>query len=131
MGFCSQFKALFKKNFIVWYRNLSGSLCEILFPVILMLIVVIVRNLVSDEEIGAKSYFEDARFSYYFDKATKIKTQGNIYYPDNSPMWLGLSPAVPFASCLAYDLTAVAFVGDSSITAGLKAELFQTSLLSP
>lgn len=124
MGFCSQFKALLKKNFIVWYRNLCGSLCELLFPVILMLIIVLVRNLVSDEEIDARNYIGSGKLGYYFDKDTKLKTEGDLYMPDNDNPWLGLSPAAPFASCLEFEFYQIAFVGDSTLMEGLKKQLF-------
>lgn len=38
------YKALMKKNFINWKRTPCGSLCEILCPVLLMLILVLARS---------------------------------------------------------------------------------------
>lgn len=129
MGFCSQFKALFKKNFMVWYRNLCGSLCELIFPVILMLIIVLVRNLISDEDVGARSYLGSGKFSYYYDQATQLHLGPDIFQPD-SPDWLGLSRGAPFASCIYFQLRVVAFVGDTTVTQGLWNQLSTTGRVS-
>ena len=37
------FKALLKKNIIVWKRNVCCSLCELMCPVFLMFIIVLIR----------------------------------------------------------------------------------------
>lgn len=52
------FCALMKKNWIVWKRNLFGSICEIICPIILMAILAIARLLVTSSEIAATSNME-------------------------------------------------------------------------
>jgi ATP-binding cassette subfamily A (ABC1) protein 3 len=43
MGAIRHFNALLRKNFIVWKRNVCCSLCELMCPVFLMLIIVFIR----------------------------------------------------------------------------------------
>ena len=43
MGSFRHFKALLRKNTIVWKRNICCSLCELMCPVFLMLIIVFIR----------------------------------------------------------------------------------------
>lgn len=44
-----QLKALMNKNLIIMKRNLCATLCELLFPIILMILLVLVRKLVKIE----------------------------------------------------------------------------------
>ena len=44
MGFWSQYRALMFKNWILWKRKLFGSLCELLFPIGLMIVVYLIRT---------------------------------------------------------------------------------------
>ena len=46
MGFCSHTKALLKKEWLLWKRNLVRSVIEILIPWALMVIIVILRDVV-------------------------------------------------------------------------------------
>jgi len=45
-----QLKALMKKNLILMKRNWCSSLCELLFPIILMLLLVWVRQQIKVDE---------------------------------------------------------------------------------
>jgi len=45
-----QLKALIKKNLILKKRNWCSSLCELLFPIILMMLIVWIRGLIKVEE---------------------------------------------------------------------------------
>ncbi len=45
----SHFKALSKKNWIVWKRNLFGSICELMCPLVLMSILVLTRHLIKKD----------------------------------------------------------------------------------
>lgn len=111
MGFCSQFRALFKKNFIAWHRSLCGSLCELLFPVVLMFIIVLVRYLVPDKTMPARNYQGDNTFAYYFDNTADTST------------WLGLSKGQPFGTCMYYKRFVFAIVAPNDIYTGLKNQL--------
>ncbi len=53
MSSCDQLQALMKKNFILIKRNYCTSLCEILFPIILMLLMVVIKGLfkITDAEL--------------------------------------------------------------------------------
>ena len=113
MGFCSQFKALFKKNFIVWRRNLLCSLCELLFPVILGLILVLVRNLVDNETIVAKSYIGECSYGHYFDENINLQNTG-------TGNWMGLCPGSPFSVCLRLGRTILGVVADDATYAQLQ-----------
>lgn len=91
-----------------------------------MLIIVLVRNLVPDEEVDAKRYIGSGKLGYYFDKDTKLKTTPNFYEPETTNLWLGLSPAAPFGSCLQFGFNRIALVGEPGLMNGLKQQLFDT-----
>ena len=122
MGFCSQFKALFKKNLILWYRNLCGSLCEILFPVVLMFLIVLVRKLVNDEDVQAQSYIESPGLSYYYDQTVKT----NLTKNSTGTPQMGLYPGNPFTSCVGFNRLRFAFVGNHPLYSKI-----EEALLSP
>jgi hypothetical protein len=44
---CGQLKALFKKNFIYAKRNCCSTICEIVFPMILIILIVFVRRAIT------------------------------------------------------------------------------------
>ena len=121
MGFCSQFKALFKKNLILWYRSLVGSICELLFPVILILLVVIVRNLVSNQDFQTQSYIFQPGGSYYYNQTVTMSPNATS---NISTMNSGLFPGSAFSICLMYKRTIIAFVGSSKLYPGLRNDLF-------
>lgn len=123
MGFCSQFKALFKKNFILWYRNLCGSLCEVLFPVLLGFILVFVRNVVTNDVIAAKSYVNDCSHAYYFDDSTTTAAA-------SSASWLGLCSAAPFTACIKLNRKVIGVVADNTVYNLLEAGFLQPTLSS-
>jgi hypothetical protein len=43
------FKALTRKNWISWKRNLAGSICEIACPVMFMMVLLILRQTIKKE----------------------------------------------------------------------------------
>lgn len=126
-SFCNQFTALFKKNITLWYRNLCGSLCEILFPFVLMFIIVIVRFLVANKDYAEESYITNSDFSFFYDETTKTFPES---YPkkvlDPATYRLSLPPGNPFTECMKYNRYSIAFVGDDDLR--LKVEKF---LFSP
>ena len=124
MAFGAQFKALLKKNFILWYRNMCGSVCEILLPVILIFIIVIVRKLVPTESIAAQSYVSRAGLAYYMEDTLKF---GHNYSLDANPYKMGLYPGTPFLSCLYFKRPYIVFVGQHALYDRLKADLFSSS----
>ncbi len=51
------YKALMKKNFINWKRTPCGSICEILCPVMLMLILWYARTKSDPDQFADSSYY--------------------------------------------------------------------------
>ena len=120
MGFCSQFKALFKKNFIVWRRSLFGSLCELLFPVILILLFYIIKVTTTEETYSEKSYIGDCKYSYYFDGNDKTDAS----FSNSGAKWMGLCKGNPFTSCIEYGRPIFGIVtDDNTIYSQLEAAL--------
>ena len=52
--------------------------------------------------------------AYYFDSDTKIQIEPPPFAPESDTKWLGLSQAVPFASCLTFGLKRIGYVGSYS-----------------
>lgn len=77
---CSQFNALFKKNFILMKRNCFSSCCQILFPVIMFMFISFIRKSLESDDIEFKG--TDTEF---------IKNQSSIYptYNNNSYIDVG------------------------------------------
>jgi hypothetical protein len=51
MSQCWQLKALMKKNYILMKRSCCASICEIFFPVFLMLMISLIRRSIKKEEL--------------------------------------------------------------------------------
>ena len=110
MSFCSQFRALFKKNFILWRRNLCGSLCELLFPIILILLFYFIKTSVDEENKPEKSYIGDCQYSYYFDGNDKTDAD----FSNSGAKWMGLCKGNPFTSCIQYERSIFGIVTDDN-----------------
>ncbi len=54
------FKALSKKNYIVWKRNLVSSICELMCPIILMSVLLWARTQIEKELIEETSLLDQA-----------------------------------------------------------------------
>ena len=52
MSSCDQLQALMTKNFILMKRNCCATLCEIFFPIILMILLALVKSIFSTTDIG-------------------------------------------------------------------------------
>ena len=66
MGKCFRhFKALMRKNFIVWYRNPGCASVEIIAPIILMAALWIIRNQVPVTSIDKDGMFSKKYPTYY------------------------------------------------------------------
>ena len=61
-----QLKALMNKNLIIMKRNLCATLCELLFPIILMILLVLVRKLIKVET----NEFNDTDIDYLRNKSS-------------------------------------------------------------
>ncbi len=124
MGFCVQFTALLKKNVILWHRNLCGSLCELIFPVALMFIIVAVRKVVQNENFAEQSYVSRPGLAYHMDETLKV---GHNYSNDANPLKLGLNPGSPFVACMHYKRPVIAFVGTHPIYDKIRTHLFSST----
>ena len=124
MSFTSQFKALFKKNIIFWRRNLCCSLCELLFPIILLFLIVLVRRLVKDTAIEARSYLEEDKFAYYYDDSVRTTIPSSTV---PKSMNIDLYQGNPFALCIYFNRPLIAFVGSNELYPTLKTSLFSAT----
>ena len=98
---CHKLKALIKKNLIVLKRNKLSTLCEILFPIILMLILLEVRKAFgiihhnySEEDIDTENYIRRRSYASVDFTHPYINTTDNISYS-----WYGLDVLIPFQIC--------------------------------
>lgn len=65
---CYQIKALLRKNVIIMKRSPCLTFCEIFFPIVLMILLVLVKNLVDYEHFSITSsneQFIQTNSSYY------------------------------------------------------------------
>lgn len=64
MGFWIQYKALMFKNWVLWKRKLLGSLCEILLPIFVILVLGFLRLAIPPEQKDKQSYKDQVSDSY-------------------------------------------------------------------
>jgi hypothetical protein len=98
-----------------------GSVCELLFPVILILLIVLIRNIVSNEDYGVQSYLAQPGGAYYYNETTKASTTTST---DKALLNMGFMPGLPFSICFGYNRPLIAFVGSSKLYPKLKDDLF-------
>ena len=90
-----QLKALLKKNYILMKRSCFASLCEIFFPIILMLLISLVRRAIKVKEYsfdGNEIYFLRSNSTALVDFPSLIK-EGKIDLRGNQTeiLWNNLS----------------------------------------
>ena len=61
----NQLKALVRKNLILMKRSCCSTVCEILFPMILMVLLILVRRAVKIDEITYEPAKEDIYYRNY------------------------------------------------------------------
>ena len=59
MKFWSQYRALLYKNWILWKRKLFGSLCEVLFPIALIIVIYLIRLASPPSHESAQTFSEE------------------------------------------------------------------------
>ena len=100
MTFCQQTYTLISKNFLLFRRGWLGSLCELLFPLTLMSIVVIIRRSVNDVDIKAEEmFFYEEEGQLRNDVAYHVSpdySSGEHYQPYNHY----IHGNQPFSQCL-------------------------------
>lgn len=67
MGTRLHYKALMRKNWILWKRNLCMSICEFMCPVVLFGLILMIRQLITIKEISPESFLDEAQVIYPFD----------------------------------------------------------------
>ena len=98
---CHKLKALIKKNLIILKRNKLGTICEIIFPIALMLILMEVRKAFeiinhnyNEEDIDTENYIRRRSF------ASVDFTHPDINTTDNTSFyWYGIDVLMPFQIC--------------------------------
>ena len=86
-------RALMTKNLIEMRRNILSTLCEIFFPIIVMIVFLLIRSAITikthtfeNEEISVKDFI--------YNRSTS-----NFYYSENQSEWYGLSLHSPLHIC--------------------------------
>ncbi|CAG9334834.1 unnamed protein product [Blepharisma stoltei] len=103
MSTWQHYRALLYKNWILWKRRLCGSICEWLFPIALLLVLMLIRSAISTTDHGKSSYLQKSAmtvsydgnnyFGHYFDPPVKIpdfpKGHDNYYrdYFEKDERW--------------------------------------------
>src|SRR5574343_552994 len=70
MGFWIQYKALMFKNWVLWKRKLLGSLCELLLPIFVILVLGFLRLAIPPEQKDKQSYKDQVSDSYKISRDT-------------------------------------------------------------
>ena len=76
---CNHFRALLKKNWILFKRSPCGSCCEIVTPIVFVLFLLAVRGLVSKDAVAETSYYGPNEGAY-FTKNLNISSQTYSLY---------------------------------------------------
>jgi len=106
MGFIDQFRALLKKNLLLWRRNIIASIFEIIFPVIMISIIVIVRSTVATTHYEELSYLDKPMtFPYYVEPS--------MQYNVTTILGGAIPSGLPFQSCISFKRYIFAFIGSS------------------
>lgn len=79
MSFTWQLRALLNKNLIMMKRNICVTICELLFPLILMILLVLVRRAfkINEETILFSDNFINRNTTAYINLEDKVVTLNN------------------------------------------------------
>ena len=87
MSSCDKLKALMTKNFILMKRNLFSTTCEVFFPIILMLLMVLIKSLFTVEDhkvINDQEFLKNNTFAYPSNGSSNLyglnSSKGALYY---------------------------------------------------
>lgn len=106
------YRALMYKNWILWKRRLLGSLCEIVFPLIVFLMLSGLRAAISAEEKDEESYLDNAVYirpdsqipvSFPFPEGEAF-TYCSDFMDEGGEWTIGLAPKVTITEYLAEKL---------------------------
>ena len=102
MGLLNQYKALLYKNWILWKRNTLGSMCEILFPAGLMIVIYLLR-LASPASREPALTFAD-------------ESSGSVYLSPDPATYQSQNLSLPFQRCFGTGADGEAFFSYSIIS---------------
>ncbi|OMJ73736.1 hypothetical protein SteCoe_27506 [Stentor coeruleus] len=94
MGVWSQYRALLFKNWILWKRKIFGSLCEVLFPIGLIIVVGLIRSTSLGTDYDKQDWATQVSKSYFVSPDPKD-------YPTSDPNSYNVNPHFqnPFRYC--------------------------------
>ncbi len=72
------FKALMKKNWIIWRRTWEASICELICPILLMGIMAIARKLIDPTSFPASSQMSTSILMAPFPSLQGIRAAGGF-----------------------------------------------------
>ena len=108
-----QFKALSKKNWILWKRNLCGNITEVVIPIIFIFFVVAIRRLITVENYESQSFLTNTNFTkdFYGQQTTATAASGSVFLKNcTSGTVVGLIPTGnSFVTTLNAKLTAMGY----------------------
>jgi len=64
MGSATHYKALMRKNWILWKRNLCVSIIELACPLILFGLIIVIRGLIDTKNEEAQNFLYDGGAMY-------------------------------------------------------------------
>ena len=129
----SKLKALIKKNILVLKRNKCTTLCEILFPILLMIIMLAIRKAFTIDEY---KYDEEEKTIENFIRQKSVAnvdlTNPDINITDNTTaLWHGLSVLPALYICSSYNRlsTARPLIGAIGISQSIKDKIIFDSMI--
>ena len=73
MSFGGHLRAVLFKNWLLWKRELCGSICELVFPIILMMFLFLIKLALKTSDKDAESYLDDKKI------VSPYQTYMNLY----------------------------------------------------
>ena len=129
----SKLRALIKKNLLVLKRNKLSTICEILFPILLMIIMLAIRKAFTIDEY---KYDEEEKTIENFIRQKSVAnvdiTNPNIVNVDNRTfLWNGLSILPALNICSVYNRlnTPRPLIGTIGIPQSIKDKIIYDSLI--
>ena len=99
MSAIRHFRALCWKNWLLWRRRYISSICELAFPIFLMLIIVMIRGLAKNKEYEPGSNFDLEQSTVHFT---------NNQSPSSAALLLQTNSSTPLFLCaLTHNIRAI------------------------
>ena len=129
----SKLRALIKKNLLVLKRNIATTLCEILFPILLMVIMLVIRKAFTikkydyeEQEITTENFIKQKSVANVDLTNPDINIVDNLTY-----LWNGLSILPTLNICSIYNRlhTPRPLIGTIGISQSIKDKIIYDSLI--